>query len=433
MVAAFSAVVAGRLRNVAVAVGAALVLGASYGFVNRYMDPSSPWTGRVIDSLPFGIMFVFLVFYIVTGRADERQHVGGALDRAIVPAIKGAVLSTKATARTNPAVSRVIRRSGPIAVMVVIAILPLVLTGYWVGLVGDGLAFGLIFLSFTLITGEGGMIWLCEISFAGLGAVFTAQLVSADHWAIIPAALVSSLVVVPVGMVVGALATRLGDLYIALVTLSFGFLIDNIVLAQSRFDNFSFGVTLNRPSFATSDSAFSYFTLAAFCVAAILVWNFRKSTAGLALSAVRWSPLGASTIGISVVAMKVMASGFAAFLAAFGGALLAMYSGAALPASYSTLAGLVWFAVLVTIGVRSNVAAAVAGLVFVFAPAIFTTYLPTSLANLPAALFGVGAIMVARDPDGVVASYARQLERLLTFGAGLVVRQPARPTLQESV
>jgi branched-chain amino acid transport system permease protein len=428
MVAAFSAVVAGRLRNVAVAVVAALLLGAAYGFVNRYMNPDSPWTGRVIDSLPFGVMFIFLIYYIVTGQADERQHVGGTLDRAIVPATRGTVASTKKRMREDPALSRQIRRAGPIVMIILIALLPLILTGFWVGLVGDGLAFGLLFLSYTLITGEGGMIWLCEISFAGLGAVFAAQLATTDGWPVLPAALVASLIVVPVGMIVGAIATRLGDLYIALVTLSFGFLIDNLVFTQNRFNNFNLGVNIGRPSFATTNRAFTYFVLAAFCVAAVLVWNFRKSTAGMALAAVRWSPPGARTIGINVVRMKVVASGLAAFLAAFGGALLAMYNGAAQTGAYATLAGMVTIAVLVTIGVRSNIAAAVAGLVFVMAPAIFTDYLPTWLANLPAALFGVGAIMVARDPDGVVATYARQLEHLLTIVIGVLLRR--RPQQQ---
>jgi len=33
-----------------------------------------------------------------------------------------------------------------------------------------------IFLSFTVVVGEGGMIWLCQASFAAIGAIGTAQL-----------------------------------------------------------------------------------------------------------------------------------------------------------------------------------------------------------------------------------------------------------------
>jgi branched-chain amino acid transport system permease protein len=41
-------------------------------------------------------------------------------------------------------------------------------------------------------------------------------------------------------------------------------------------------------------------------------------------------------------------------------------------------------------------------------------YLPTRWNSIPPALFGLGAIFVARNPDGVVAFHARQLEWMLS-------------------
>jgi branched-chain amino acid transport system permease protein len=100
-------------------------------------------------------------------------------------------------------------------------------------------------------------------------------------------------------------------------------------------------------------------------------------------------------------------------VAAVGGGFLAMDTNVAQPQSYVTFGGLVWLAVVVTLGVRSITAAALAGLTFSLVPGLFESYVPLRWAEVPAVLFGLGAIGVARHPEGVVAQNARQLRRLL--------------------
>jgi len=73
----------------------------------------------------------------------------------------------------------------------------------------------------------------------------------------------------------------------------------------------------------------------------------------------------------------------------------------------------VWLAVLVTVGVRSNAAALVAGLAFVMLPAISQAYLPSWTANVLPVLFGIGAISAAKYPDGVLAEQGRRFRQLL--------------------
>ena len=126
------------------------------------------------------------------------------------------------------------------------------------------------------------------------------------------------------GIVVGLLSIRLGDLYVALVTLTFGLLMENLVFTLPSFVNQGLGLTLNRPGFATSDRAFTYLSLAVFVIIALFIVNFRRSTTGLALNAARWSEAGAKTSGISVVQMKVIAGALAAFIAGIGGGFLAL-------------------------------------------------------------------------------------------------------------
>jgi ABC-type branched-subunit amino acid transport system ATPase component/ABC-type branched-subunit amino acid transport system permease subunit len=318
--------------------------------------------------------------------------------------------------------------------MAVIFILPLVLGGSWVGLVGLGLAFGVAFLGYTLVAGEGGMIWLCLISFAGLGAIFTAQFSSVFGLPSLLALLLGAATAIPLGLLIGLIALRIGSLYLALITLTVGLLMDNLIFSMNRFVNFGAGVYLNRPSFAHTDRAFTYFVFVVFCIVAVIVWNIRNSTTGLAMSAVRGSAAGAETVGISIFRMRVFISVIGSFVAALGGGLIAMFGQAALPSSFAALGGLVWLAVLVTTGVRSNVAAAVAGLTFSLLPAVFTRYLPTGISPLPTAMFGIGAIMVVHNPDGALAMNARQLQGVISRALGMLRRNAAQPgTAEEAV
>jgi branched-chain amino acid transport system permease protein len=99
-------------------------------------------------------------------------------------------------------------------------------------------------------------------------------------------------------------------------------------------------------------------------------------------------------------------------VAAIGGALYAMAAGNAMPSQYATLAGLIWLAVLVSLGIRSTIAALLAGLAFTLLPGVAQVYLPHGFAQVPALLFGLGAVLLVKYPDGSVATNARQMRML---------------------
>jgi branched-chain amino acid transport system permease protein len=111
--------------------------------------------------------------------------------------------------------------------------------------------------------------------------------------------------------------------------------------------------------------------------------------------------------------MKVIAGAVAAFIAGLGGGLLALSQTTFQPSEFATFAGVVWLAVLVTIGVRSNAAALIAGLTFVMVPALAQAYLPAWTANVAPVLFGLGAISAAKYPEGALAEQSRRLRRLV--------------------
>jgi len=341
------------------------------------------------------------------------ERVGGALDRAITPQGESRLAGSTSSALESGSLGLISKYAGPFLLIVAAGALPLIVQGYWVGLTAAAFAYAVIFLSWTLVTGEGGMLWLCQITFAGIGAITTADLATSHGWPVLAAVLAGGVISMVIGLLVGILSIRLGDLYVALVTLTFGLLVENLVFTLPSFVNSGLGLTVNPPSFATSSRALAYLCLGVFVVIALFILNYRRSTSGLAMNAVRWSDAGARTTGVSVVQMKVTVGALGALVAGIGGGLLAIQQGTVAPGTFDTFLGVVWLAVLVTIGIRSTAAAMIAGISFVMLPAIAQAYLPSWTGNLPPLLFGLGAISAAKYPDGALAEQSRRLRSQL--------------------
>ena len=402
--AAFAAVIAAKMRSLPIAVGVGLVMGIATSLAQRYLPPNSQWTAEIIDAIPFSVIAVVLIYRLARrGPIGEIESVGGALDRAITPQGESRLAGSSNSVLDTGSLNFVSKYTGPLLLIAVAGALPLILQGYWVGLIAEVFAYAVIFLSWTVVTGEGGMLWLCQITFAGIGAVTTADLASAHGWPVLLGVVAGGLIAMAIGLIVGLLSIRLGDLYVALVTLTFGLLVDTLVFTLPSFVNDGLGLALDRPGFAASNRACAYLCLGVFVLVSLFIVAFRRSTAGLAMNAVRWSIPGASTIGVSAVRMKVTVAGLGALIAGLGGGLLAIVQTSVLPGEFATFLGVVWLAVVVTIGIRSTAAAMVAALSYVMLPALAQSYLPSWSGNLLPLFFGLGAISAARSPDGTLA------------------------------
>ncbi|MFC4944296.1 ABC transporter permease [Pseudonocardia sp. GCM10023141] len=409
MVASFACVIAARLRSLPVTVTVAFAMGILTSLVPYWLPASSTLARNIVPSIPFVVIAVFIVYSMVRrGGANESSGRGGALDLAIA-AHAGDRFAEREAERGKKDLGVI--QWGPLGTVVIIAVLPLLLSNLWVGMLGQGVAFGIVFLSMTLVTGQGGMIWLCQAAFAGIGGICAAQLATELGWPPLLAIAVGGLMAAPFGVVIGLLTTRMGNLYIALVTLSFGLLADNLLFSLDRFVNLGIGVDLPRPAFAGGDRGFVWLALTVFGALSIVIINVRRSTTGLALSAARSSEAASRTIGLGVVQTKVIVAGLAAFMAGIGGAMLAAFAETAVPSAYATLIGMVWLAVLIATGTQSNIAALVAGVTLTVTPALVLVYLPQSWAQIPTITFGVGAAIIASNPEGYLAQNKRYLRQ----------------------
>jgi branched-chain amino acid transport system permease protein len=395
LVGSFAAVVIARLVSLPLAFGGALLIGLIQEVSREWLPEDGVLAKGFRPSVPFVVMIVCLLAY--QGLRREQFDVSA----------RGG--SVEPTAPAPPRQTGWRAAIGPGVVAIVLFSVPLWLDDFWVGLVSQGIALAVLFLTFTLVTGEGGMLSLSQAALAGIGAFTAAKLATNAGWPVGVAVLAGALLAVPIGLLVASLSLRLGDMYLALATLAFALLVENLVFAREDFENFTLGVELRKPAFfgldfndLTSRTEFYLLLVIIFCIVAALVVLVRRATTGLVFAAVRSSEPAAATTGISVVRTKLLAFGTSAFVAGLGGGLYAMTIGRAVPTSFNVLLGIVWLAIVTTYGVRSVLGALLAGIVFVVLPQIFKENLSEAWTDVPTMLFGLGAIALAREPRGVI-------------------------------
>jgi branched-chain amino acid transport system permease protein len=413
-IASFAAAVIGRMRSMTVTFVGALVLGIVQETSVLYLPDGAMLPG-LRTSLPFLLMMVALVVYNFW--RPERRGDGE--------------IPLPAPPRPRPS-SRLRLGVGVEVGVVVLLVLPLLLRGFWLGLIALGVVYGVIFLSYTVITGMGSMISLAQISFAAIGALTAAELSTTFGWPVALAILCGGVVAVPFGLLIALPAMRWGGLYLALGTLAFAFLVDNLIFKIDRYDNFGSGMGIDRPAFGgftlDSDRAFFYLAFAVFAVIAVVLVRVRRSTTGLLFGAIRGSERATTSIGFSVVAAKLGLFAASAFIAGIGGGLLASYLGRATPSQFGALVGLTLLAVIVTIGVRSVAAALIAGIAFAVMPQLFSFYLSEQWQHVPAILFGLGAVGLAVEPRGIVVQVSNGVRALRDrFTPGTAAPPPSGP------
>jgi ABC-type branched-subunit amino acid transport system permease subunit len=148
-----------------------------------------------------------------------------------------------------------------------------------------------------------------------------------------------------------------------------------------------------------------------------MIKNLERSNTGREMLAVRNAPAAAASVGVSPTITKLKVFALSAGVAGLGGVLLATNDIAITSNSVPPITGLLWLAGVVLLGIRRPAGAIVAGLFITLMPALLSGFtLPFDLAHwsgtrtaeVPTILFGLGAIALARQPDGAFQDIARK-------------------------
>jgi len=273
----------------------------------------------------------------------------------------------------------------------------------WLLTMNQGVAFAVIFLSLTLLTGMSGQISLCQATFAGLGGFMAGQLANHFGLPVVLGMVAGGLLAGALGVLVAVPTLRLAGLPLALATLAFALLADNILFPNSWIGNGASGVTVPRPSAGPVSFAaakpFFVLSLGVLAVAAGIVKLVGDGTLGRYLSAVRGSELAANSVGIDVYRLRVLVFALSAALAGVGGALFGSLEGSLSANDFGYQISAVLLVVVAIVGLGSITGAVVAGVVYTTLQ-VAVTSLPARFAGLVAVLFGLATLSYTRHPEG---------------------------------
>ncbi|MGO4835772.1 branched-chain amino acid ABC transporter permease, partial [Rhizobiaceae sp. 2RAB30] len=245
-----------------------------------------------------------------------------------------------------------IRSSFVIVVAAVLAALVVLglLSSYWVFLLTSVLITAVALQSLGLVAGRTGMIALCQMSFAGVGAWTVGYLNVAEAPGGLPLwILAGGLAAVPLGVAIGLPALRLRGINLAIVTLSFATAFDTF-LATVTFPGQTAFLSVPRPEWFDSDEGYFVFALIFYVAIAVALEFLTRSRLGASWLAVRHSERAAAAHGVSIAAAKLSAFAMSAFIAGISGGLLAGYLGTLVSDNFSMMQSLVLFAVAVMAG-----------------------------------------------------------------------------------
>ena len=372
LVSACAAIFA-RLRSIPIAFAGGLILGILENLAAGYLNPRVNIDG-LSSAVPFILLFIGL---IVLNRRGPAARIPS---HEKAPPTHDSDLTT--WRRASPWVA------GVVALLVYVLFIA---NAFWVGLVTGGLCLAVVFLSFVVVTGTGGMISLAQAAFVTMAALVCALLLS-HHVPFLLALAVGTGAATVAGVVVALPALRLGGVPLALATLALAYIGDLVVFQIPGLNNNNVGWVIDRPHIwgisLQSNKVMAVVVLVIIGLIILFIRNLNHSASGRAMFAVRSSETAAAASGISAVRTKLLIFAVSAAIAGFGGILYVTYSGAVTAGDYPTQTGIIWLAVMVTFGVRRPGYAVVAGLVYALMPQILS-YVTTSTV-LPQILFGLG-------------------------------------------
>jgi len=300
---------------------------------------------------------------------------------------------------------------------------------FWLGNIAGGLALAIVFMSFVVVTGMGGMVTLAQATFVTMAGLTFGMMLNTYGWAFFPAALVAIAATVVLGVIVALPGLRLGGIPFALATVALALLGDQLLFQIDDLRNGQSGWTITRMKIDWFDSlglhvdladnrAFAVFMLLLVFATMFLIANLKRSSWGRSIAAVRSSDIAASTSGVSIVRTKLGLFAVSAAIAGVGGVFYASYQQAYTNVTTPTTIGLVWLATVVLFGIRRPAAAALAGVTSLITAQILQFGFTWSwiglhwkglgTADFPPILFGLGAVQLARNPDGFLAVMAEQ-------------------------
>jgi branched-chain amino acid transport system permease protein len=304
---------------------------------------------------------------------------------------------------------------GVLAACVVVA--PLLLGDFYIGELSQVFILAIAGIGLMLLTGYTGLVSLGHAAFMAIGAYANTYLIARGVPFLISLP-VAGLVALVAGALVAIPANRMSGIYLAIATLAFAQIVEQVVVRWESVTHGFQGLPVPAPVLLgyplTRVWEFYYLSLAILVLVALATINLMRSPTGRAMVAIRDSEISAQSLGVNLVLYKTIAFALSAAITGLAGALLAHKFKFISPDAFNIILS-IQLLLMVVVGGLGSVHGAIYGAIFVGglpqAIALMRDYLPGAIAKTPGlepGLFGlVMVLFVLFEPLGV---YGRWLK-----------------------
>jgi branched-chain amino acid transport system permease protein len=247
---------------------------------------------------------------------------------------------------------------------VLLLLLPFTVSGYVLYVVNLLMVFVVLALGLHVVIGETGQFALAHAAFFGIG-IYTAGIINtAWHPPFIVSIAAGGLLSAVLGYLIGYLALRMRDIYLALATFAFGEAMQWVFLSWEKVTGGSNGMKMDPAELfgfkLTNDLQAYPFVIV---LTGLMLWltvALARSQYGSSLRAVRESDVAAMAMGINVKAMKQSAFAISAAFAGIAGGMYTLFTSFIHPESLGFQTTIL-ILTMVVVGGMGSVRGAVAG------------------------------------------------------------------------
>ncbi|TAK51012.1 MAG: branched-chain amino acid ABC transporter permease [Betaproteobacteria bacterium] len=253
-------------------------------------------------------------------------------------------------------------------VLVLAALLaPLALNTYYLSLLTFVCVYAVAGVGLMLLTGYAGQVSLGHAAFLAAGA-YTEAILQAHGIPFVLSLPAAAAVAAALGLAVGIPALRLTGIYLAVATLAFAFIVEEILTRWESVTRGNFGIAVEPLAIGplSFDAEWKFYYLAFGVLAATLLAarNLLRTKTGRALVALRDSAIAAQSFGVHLAWYKTVAFGLSAGLTGLAGALYAHKIAFISPEQFTVMVS-VELLVIVVVGGLGSLHGAVFGAAFI--------------------------------------------------------------------
>jgi len=344
LVLALAALVIGRLRHLPTVATAAVALGIlEYGVA---WNASSPLL--VTPIIGAAVLAALLL--------QRRQYSRADRDEAAAWRLADEVRPLQPWISRLPLV-RLMRWGMATAIIVGLALIPLLLRTDQIIKATAVAVFAVIGLSLVVLSGWAGQISLGQMAFVAIGAAVSGKSTISWNVDMSLALLLGGAAGAAAALIVGLPALRLRGLYLAVTTLVFALAVNSWLLNRQFFDWVPQERVERLPLFGRIDvstpTRFYVYTLVVLALVYLALGGIRHSRTGRAIVALRENELAAQAFSVSPVPVKLTAFTISGFVAGIAGGLFVQLSQSFDLTSYGAAASLDVFTAAVVGGLGS--------------------------------------------------------------------------------